>query len=134
MLQLLPPQDGLSRRQLDLALLVAEQEPVSGLPAWPSPFPLAEGDADFSSTFGLRRVECMAGSHKLKVAELTSHLKLLQVGVVGYTVCVRRGGGRQTQGAWRCYGHWLRLLHIGACRRASGLCGAALGQSLVHEA
>jgi hypothetical protein len=93
MLQLLPPQDGLSRRQLDLALLVAEQEPVSGLPAWPSPFPLAEGDADFSSTFGLRRVECMAGSHKLKVAELTSHLKLLQVGVVGYTVCVRRGGG-----------------------------------------
>eukprot|EP00775_Hariotina_reticulata_P004277 gene4277-4531_t len=69
--------DGLTRHQLDVALLVAEAEPISGLPAYPEAFPLGQIETELTS-FGLRRVECMASSHLLFRQELSDRLALLQ--------------------------------------------------------
>eukprot|EP00879_Flechtneria_rotunda_P028702 GHRR01030914.1.p1 GENE.GHRR01030914.1~~GHRR01030914.1.p1 ORF type:complete len:419 (+),score=150.84 GHRR01030914.1:137-1258(+) len=69
--------DGLTRQQLDIALLVAEAEPVAGLPPYPDALPLSQADAGLSS-FKLRRVECMAASHAMVQKELLNRLVLLQ--------------------------------------------------------
>jgi hypothetical protein len=71
-------QDGLTRQQLDVALLVAEAENIAGLPAHPAALPLSQSDAELTS-FGLRRVESIASSHALLRAELMARLALLQV-------------------------------------------------------
>jgi hypothetical protein len=71
-------QDGLTRQQLDVALLVAEAENVAGLPPHPAALPLSHSDAELTS-FGLRRVESTASSHALLRAELMARLALLQV-------------------------------------------------------
>jgi hypothetical protein len=71
-------QDGLTRHQLDIALLVAEAEPIAGLPAYPDPFPSSQADAELTS-FALRRVESMASTHRLIRQELSERLTLLQV-------------------------------------------------------
>lgn len=81
-------QDGLTRQQLDIALLVAEAEPVAGLPAYPSAFPLSQADAELTA-FTLRRVESTVSSHALLRSELQERLALLQVGgvVISPTQC-----------------------------------------------
>lgn len=73
------PQDGLTRQQLDIALLVAEAELVEGLPAYPAPFAVSQSDAELGA-FKLRRVECMASSHAVARAEVLDRLQLLEVG------------------------------------------------------
>lgn len=70
-------QDGLSRRDLDVALLVAEAEPILGLPEWPAP--LATDDERAVDGFELRRVEGACAAHAVLVAEATERLALLQV-------------------------------------------------------
>lgn len=75
-------QDGLTRQQLDVALLVAEAESIAGLPAYPAALPLSQSDAELTS-FGLRRVESTASSHALLRAELMARLALLQVCQLG---------------------------------------------------
>lgn len=74
-------QDGLTRQQLDIALLVAEAELVEGLPAYPAPLPLSQSDAELGS-FKLRRVECMTSAHAISRAETLDRLQLLEVGTV----------------------------------------------------
>lgn len=71
-------QDGLTRQQLDIALLVAEAEQIAGLPSYPSAFPLNQADAELTG-FTLRRVESTASSHALVRSELTERLALLKV-------------------------------------------------------
>jgi hypothetical protein len=71
-------QDGLTRQQLDVALLVAEADSVAGLPPHPAALPLSQSDAELTS-FGLRRAESTASSHALLRAELMARLALLQV-------------------------------------------------------
>ncbi len=77
-------QDGLSRRQLDIALLLAEQDDVSGLPAFPAALPLSKADGELTG-FVLRRVETTCSAHVLTVAEVQERLSLLRVGV--FTGC-----------------------------------------------
>jgi hypothetical protein len=72
-------QDGLTRHQLDAALLVAEQEQISGLPQWPEMFTLSPADAEIGS-FKLRRLETMCSSHMLLVHDLSERLQMLKVG------------------------------------------------------
>lgn len=74
-------QDGLTRRDLDVALLVAEAEPIIGLPDWPQAFPDSVVDEGLTGLTGfkLRRAECMSGSHAAAVARLASRLALLKV-------------------------------------------------------
>jgi hypothetical protein len=72
------PQDGLTRAGLDVALLIAEAEPVSGLPDWPSDLP--PGPEPPPAGFKLRRVESMCVAHTAAVAEAHTRLELLKVG------------------------------------------------------
>ncbi|KAF6253850.1 hypothetical protein COO60DRAFT_1463007 [Scenedesmus sp. NREL 46B-D3] len=69
--------DGLTRQQLDVALLVAEAENIAGLPPHPAALPLSQSVAELTS-FALRRVESTASSHALLRAELSARLALLQ--------------------------------------------------------
>ena len=67
----------MSRRDLDVALLVADAEPILGLPDWPAPLTSDEGrEVD---GFPLRRVEGTCGAHALAAADLASRLELLKV-------------------------------------------------------
>ncbi|KAI8465651.1 MAG: hypothetical protein J3K34DRAFT_487137 [Monoraphidium minutum] len=70
-------QDGLTRRDLDVALLVAEAEPILGLPDWPAPLPCG-GDAGDPDDFPLRRVEAACGAHARAAAELSERLAVLK--------------------------------------------------------
>jgi hypothetical protein len=79
-------QDGLTRQQLDIALLVAEAELVEGLPTYPAPFPVSQSDAELSS-FKLRRVECMASSHAAARGGIIDRLQLLEVSDICCCCC-----------------------------------------------
>ncbi|GBF93799.1 hypothetical protein Rsub_06131 [Raphidocelis subcapitata] len=68
--------DGLTRAGLDVALLIAEAEPISGLPDWPCDFP--PGPEPPPAGFRLRRVEGMCAAHAAAVAEARARLELLQ--------------------------------------------------------
>jgi hypothetical protein len=77
-------QDGLTRQQLDIALLVAEAELIEGLPAYPAPLPLSQSEsAELLGGFQQRRVECMASAHAIARAEALDRLQLLEVSVAG---------------------------------------------------
>jgi hypothetical protein len=72
------PQDGLTREQLDVALLVAEAEAINSLPPYPAALPVSQSDTELGS-FKLRRVECMSSIHAVARAELLDRLQLLEV-------------------------------------------------------
>jgi hypothetical protein len=72
-----PLQNGLSRTQLDAALLVAEGEAVEGLPPPPAPL-LPRAQCGERPGFVLRRVESTARAHQELRAEAEARLALLQ--------------------------------------------------------
>lgn len=90
------PQDGLTRQQLDIALLVAEAELIEGLPAYPSLLPLGQSEAELPGGFKQRRVECMSSAHAIGRAETVDRLQLLEVSVnhgdCQHAVLVQQGG------------------------------------------
>jgi hypothetical protein len=83
----------LTRRQLDVALAVAEEESILGLPDWPAPL-VEDGPPGGSSSgsgggneagwggessgFSRRRVECLCGAHRAAVAVAAERLALLK--------------------------------------------------------
>jgi len=76
-------QDGLTRHDLDVALLIAESEPITGLPDWPADYPIRpEAAQQLPPEFRLRRVETMSAAHAAAVAALSARLALLKVGSV----------------------------------------------------
>ena len=75
---------GVSRDRLDLELLLAEGEPVAGLPPPPFPFPVPQWDLNpMTGTLGLfrpRRVETMCAAHRVAVAVLKRRREAAKVG------------------------------------------------------
>ena len=74
---------GVSRDRLDLDMLMAEDEFISGMPPPPYPFPVPQWDLNpVTGALGLfrpRRVETMCASHQATVEVLKKRLEALQV-------------------------------------------------------
>lgn len=115
------PQDGLTRQQLDIALLVAEAEPISGLPPYPSVLPISKSDEGLTG-FQMRRVECMCSSHTTVRADLLGRLQLLEVCALAVLGALSRACHDQNvvldaQGLYWCYEIVVVVVSEGCCQR-----------------
>ena len=74
---------GVSRDRLDLDMLIAEDEAISGMPPPPHPFPVPQWDLNpMTGGLGLfrpRRLETLCSAHKAAYEMLKKRLEALQV-------------------------------------------------------